>query len=275
MRGAVLDMLTAADGNGAVDLAHDVAGQLSLEAIAALVGVHKDDRRAMARWAREAFASGTALTSHPELAICLLELMEDRRAQPADDLMSALVHGTVDGGRLSEKEVILNCENVLGASENAGLSIAAGLSALIDHPTELDRLRADRGLMATAVDEVFRWASSAVHSQRTVIRETTIAHTTLAPGDRVVLWIPSANRDEAHFAEPDRFDVGRTPNRHLALGGGAHVCIGGGLARLQARVVLDTVLDHVAAIEPTGPAVPVRSIAVRGPAHLPVRLILH
>jgi cytochrome P450 len=274
MRTLVLDRLANSGEDGTCDLAQDVAARLSVETIATLVGIDEGDRDSVVDWAHEAFAAGTALTAHPEMMVCILELMEERRARPADDLMSALVDRSVEGAPLSDKEVLLNCENLLGASENLGLSVAAGLAALIDYPGEFARLRDDRRLLPTAVEEVFRWASSAVHSQRTVAREATVAGVTLAPGDLVVLWVPSANRDEALFAAPDRFDVGRSPNRHLALGFGEHVCVGNSLARLQARIVLATVLDHVRTLEPAGPVVPVHSIAVRGPAHLPVRVTL-
>jgi cytochrome P450 len=173
---------------------------------------------------------------------------------------------------LTETEILLNFENLVGATENAGLSMATGMLALLEHPDEWRRLREDRSLLPTAIEELLRWASSATHSMRTATHPCVLADQQIETGDRVVLWLPSANRDETAFADPDALDLGRRPNKHLALGFGEHACIGGSMARVQLGILLEELLDRVREIEQVAPAVPLRSIVVNGPAHLPVRL---
>jgi cytochrome P450 len=179
----------------------------------------------------------------------------------------------VDNTPLTDAELLLNLENLVGAAENAGLSIATGLTALLQFPAEWRRVQEDRTLIAPAAEEIFRWASSATHSMRTAVRACSIAGCEVTAGSRVLLWLPSANRDGAAFTDPDCFDVGRRPNRHVAFGVGEHACIGSSLARVQLRVLLAEILNSVSTIEQIGPATPLRSIAVNGPARLPVRLV--
>ncbi|WP_256363292.1 cytochrome P450 [Streptomyces sp. TRM70350] len=135
-------------------------------------------------------------------------------------------------------------------------------------------MREDPALLSTAVEEVLRWASSAAHSMGTATRPVEIRGRRIAEGDRVVLWAPSANRDEAVFDDSDTFDIARTPNRHLAFGSGKHLCIDGTLARAQMRILYTELLDTATGIEQTGPAHAVPSIAVRGPETLPIRIVL-
>lgn len=201
------------------------------------------------------------------------ELMYQRMDSPADDLVSALVTGQIDGELLTEEEVLLNCDNLLvGGTENVRLAVSSGLRVFLDHSDDWERLRTERELLPTAVEEVLRFTSTATHVMRTVTEPVLLRDQRLDAGDRVVLWIPSANRDERVFTDPDRFDITRTPNRHLALGAGQHFCLGGMLARAEMRIFFSELLDMVKTVEQTGPAVPVESIVVNGLEHLPVRL---
>jgi cytochrome P450 len=201
-----------------------------------------------------------------------MELLYDRMAEPADDLVSALVNGTVHGELLSEHEVLLNCENLIGATENGRLALIGGMLAFLRHPGQWHRLCQDRGLLPGAVEEIVRWTSSATHSMRTATRPCTIRGRHIEAGDRVVLWLPSANRDEDVFEDPYRFDIARRPNRHIALASGEHFCIGSTLARAEMRALFTELLDSTHVIEESGPVTLVRSNAVNGPASLPVRL---
>jgi cytochrome P450 len=198
------------------------------------------------------------------------DLMYQRMEQPTDDLLSALANGSPGGELLGEREITLNCENLLGATENGRLALIGAMRAFFEHPEQWRRLREDPGLMPTAIEEILRWTSSATHSMRTATESVSLHGHRVEAGDRVVLWLPSANRDRSVFAEPFRFDIGRNPNRHLALGSGVHVCIGGALARAQLRILLTALLRPALRIEQRGPARPVASIAVNGPASLPV-----
>ena len=273
IRTAVRSALDLARDRGGCEVVHDIAGRVSIHVICSLLGVPDADHESIFTWTDEAYAVHAPLAAHPALMQYFGELMYQRMQQPADDIVSALANGVPVGELLTEEEILLNCENLIGATENGRLAIAGGVLALMRHPEQWARLRADRGLVPTAVEEILRWTSSATHSMRRATRDVTIGGEQIRAGDRVVLWVPSANRDEEVFTDPDRFDVGRTPNRHLALGIGEHFCLGSTMARTQLRVLLTELLDAVETVEPAGPVEPVSSIAVGGAASLPVRLV--
>jgi cytochrome P450 len=272
MRTDIRQLLRRAVDEGRCDFAHDVGARLSIYLVCRLLGIPREDFEKLFQWTHEAFEAGKPLTGHQMIMRYFIDLMYDRMEHPAGDVASMLADGVVDGQLLTETEILLNFENLVGATENAGLSMSAGMQAFLEHPEQWRRLRADPGLLATAVEEVLRWTSSAAHSMRTATRPCDLRGQAIAAGDLVVVWLPSANRDESVFAGPDRFDIARRPNRHLALGFGEHVCIGGVMARTQLRILLSELLDLAGTIEPAGPATPLRSIAVRGPAHLPARI---
>lgn len=273
IRRATTTVVSRALALGRCDVVDDIAGRLSLAVICHVLGIPEEDHEDLFRWTNETFAAHTSLAAHPAIMRYFLELMERRLAEPGDDLVSALVHGTVEGEPLSEEEIVLNCENLVGATENGRLALIGGVQAFLDHPDQWRRLRDRPELLSTAVEEVLRWTSSATHSMRTATRPREIRGRLIEPGDRVVLWLPSANRDEDVFPDPYRFDVARRPNRHIALAAGPHVCIGGNLARAEARVLFTELLARVARFEPDGPVVRQHSLAVNGPARLPVRLV--
>jgi cytochrome P450 len=265
-------VIAAAIDNGECDFAHDISARLSIYLICRLLGIPDQDRELLLRWTVEAFEEEKPLAAHPQVMRYFIELMYTRMDDPADDAMSMLVTGRAGGAPLTETEIVLNCENLVGATENAGLSMAAGMLAFLDHPQQWQRLREDRGLVPSAVEEMLRWTSSASHSMRTTTRPVELAGQQIGAGERVVVWLPSANHDESAFTDPYRFDIGRRPNRHLALGTGEHYCVGATMARHQMRILFTELLEMAERIEQTGPVVPVRSLAVSGPAHLPVRI---
>lgn len=250
----------------------DLAGRLSLSVISGVIGIPEKDHDDIHRWTDAAFAAHTSLAAHPQLMEYFMELVYARMAEPTDDLVSSLVNGTVHGELLSEHEILLNCENLIGATENGRLALIGGMLAFLRHPDQWQRLRQDRELLPGAVEEVVRWTSSATHSMRTATRPVTLRGQHVDAGDRVVLWLPSANRDEDVFDDPYRFDIARRPNRHIALASGEHFCIGSTLARAEMRALFTELLDSTDAIEQAGPVTRVRSNAVNGPAALPVRL---
>ncbi|WP_017558236.1 cytochrome P450 [Nocardiopsis baichengensis] len=256
---------------GDCDAVHDIAGRLSHTLICRIMGVPEQDHDRLLAWTDEAFEAHTSLVAHPGLLEYFSELLFRRMEEPADDLMSALVHGTVQDRLLTEEEALLNCENLIGATENGRLALVGGVLALLRHPEQLRRLDEDRALLPGAVEEILRWTSSAVHSMRTATRDCTLRGQRIRAGQRVVLWLPSADRDEEVFADPDRFDIARRPNRHIALAAGEHYCIGATLARAQMRRLLTGLLDRAGDVAVLGPAPRVRSIAVAGPRSLPLR----
>lgn len=272
IRAATRTVLGRALDRGRCDVVHDIAGRLSLSVICHVLGVPERDHEALYLWTNEAFEAHTSLVTHPRLLEYFEELLLRRMEQPTDDLVSALVNGTVDGDLLAEEEVVLNCENLIGATENGRLALIGGIQAFLEHQDQWDRLSDDRGLLPGAIEEVLRWTSSATHSMRVATRPCEIRGQRIAAGDRVVLWLPSANRDEDVFADPYRFDVTRSPNRHIALAAGEHFCIGSTLARAEMRVLFTELLDSVRRMEPAGPVRRLHSIAVNGAESLPVLL---
>lgn len=273
IRAATRSVLKRVLDLGSCDFAHDVAGRLSLSVICHILGVPERDHEALYEWTNEAFEAHTSLVAHPRLLEYFEELLFQRMEKPSDDLVSALVNGTVDNELLTEEEVLVNCENLIGATENGRLALIGGMQAFLEHPHQWQRLRDDRGLLPGAMEEILRWTSSATHSMRVATRPVEIRGERIAAGDRVVLWLPSANRDEDVFEEPYRFDIARSPNRHIALAAGEHFCIGSTLARTEMRVLFSELMDTVRSIEADGPVRRLRSIAVNGAERLPVRLI--
>lgn len=272
MRRDVDDILDAAAAHETVDFAHEVAERLSSMLIARLLGVPSEDLAQVCHWISESFAAGRPMTSHQQLASYVMEMVYTRMEEPSDDAVGLLVDGEAEGELLSDTEILLNVENLLGASENAGLSLASGVLALVLHPEEQARLAADPAMVPAAGEEMLRWASSATHSMRVTRQDAVLAGTEIPAGERVVVWVRSANRDEAAFDSPDEFRVDRRPNRHLALGTGEHVCIGQTMARHQMRMVLEALTTRVSTIELAGEVRWISSLAVSGPATLPMRI---
>ena len=172
----------------------------------------------------------------------------------------------MDGDRLSETDLdnffsIL----VIAGNETTRIAIAQGVLAFCEHPEQWDRLRADPGLLDAATDEVLRWSCPTHFMRRTATADTELGGAAIRAGDKVVLWYVSGNRDEAEFADPDVFDVGRAPNRHLSFGrGGPHLCLGAHLARLEVKIVLAALARRVARFELAGPPRRIRSNFTNG-----------
>jgi cytochrome P450 len=200
-------------------------------------------------------------------------IVHDRLDSPGDDLLSALLRAEVDGERLSETDL----DNffsimVVAGNETTRIAIAQGILAFCEHPEQWDRLRADPRLLDTATEEVLRWTCPTHFMRRTAMTSTELGGAAIKAGDKVVLWYVSGNRDDAEFASPDTFDIGRSPNRHLSFGrGGPHLCLGAHLARLEIRVVLAALARRVAGFELAGPPRRIRSNFTNGLKELPVR----
>jgi cytochrome P450 len=201
------------------------------------------------------------------------KLLAQRRATPGDDVVSILAASTVDGAPLTDTEIIMNCNVLLlGAHETTRLSSAGALLALMAHPDEWRRLRDGDIDLDTAVEEVLRYTSPAMHRLRVAREDTVIGGQVIRAGERVAIWNPSANRDEAVFDEPDTLRLDRRPNRHLALGLGSHFCIGAGLARVELRAFLRVLVDKVADAQLTEPVRWTRSNFAWGLERMPVAL---
>lgn len=276
MRAVAARVVEAAVERGACDFVSDVAARVPLFVICRLMGVPEPDWEHIHALTSTAFGAEDALDrrlAHLEILGYFDELARSRTRTPRDDLVTVLATGSVGGRPLTVDEVILNCDNLLvGGTENTRLAASGGMLAFVEHPAQWRALRSDPGLLPSAVEEVLRWTSSATHIMRTATRPVRIRGRQVAEGDRVTLWNPSANRDEAVFDSPDVFDVRRTPNRHLALGAGEHYCLGVALARAELRLLYAELLRRDLLVELDGPPVRLSSIVVNGLEALPVRL---
>jgi cytochrome P450 len=199
-------------------------------------------------------------------------LAAERRARPRSDITTRLLEAEVDGDRLSEHEFdLFFLLLVTAGNETTRHIISHGTHALLSNRAEIERLHDDPGLIETAVEETLRWGCSLLHFRRTATRDLEVHGSSIREGDKVLLWYISANRDEAQFPDPLRFDVGRAPNRHVAFGlGGPHFCLGAHLARLELRVFLEEMLPYLPHLELAGAPERLRSNFFHGIKRLPV-----
>jgi cytochrome P450 len=261
--GVLLDAVDDAGGS-TVEIVGTVASELPMQAICILLGVPEGDRYDL--W--EAVESGfdikegdegfgqvadTAADAQGRLLTYGAELIELKRAEPGDDLLSVVVQATLpdeDPPQLTDLELWSFFALLFAAgSETTRNAIAGGLLALTQHPDQLAALRADRSLLPTAIEEALRWTTPSPSKRRTATVATELAGHRIEPGDKVLVWEGSANRDDRVFVDADRFDVARDPNPHLAFGHGVHHCLGASLARLEMRIVLGALLDRYDRIE--------------------------
>jgi cytochrome P450 len=209
--------------------------------------------------------------------LCALgrQFYADRRAAPRDDVLTRIAAAELDGCPLSER----NLDNtfallIVAGNETTRQGIALGTLALAQHPDEYARLREDRALVRSAVEELLRYSSPVWFFRRTATTDTQVSGVDIAAGDRVTVWFAAANRDPEHYREPHRFDVARNPADSLTFGrGGPHHCLGAHLARLETRVYLEELLERVERVEVTGQARRLRSNFTNGLKCLPVRFL--
>ena len=213
-----------------------------------------------------------ALNAGSALAQLMNELAKERRENPQDDLTSQLLNAELDGESLTDQElasffILL----VVAGNETTRNAISHGMKALCDHPDERRKWAADfDGIAPTAIEEIVRWSTPVIHFRRTATRDTEIGGQAIREGEKAVLWYNSANRDEAVFDEPQRFDVTRSPNEHVGFGGpGAHHCLGANLARREITVMFRELLQRLPDLEITGKPDRLRSNFIHGIKRMP------
>lgn len=259
------------------DFATEVAARIPFTVICQLLGVPEEDRGALSHAVGHFMESRAHIHEEPrddiDLGRYFLELAHARRKEPGDDLVSRLVGAEIDGEGLSDDDVLaLVMLLFIAGAETTMNGMSGGMLALLEHPDERRRLVADPSLWPRAVEEILRWVSPVLNGMvRTATENVELRGTTIAAGDKVTLWYPSANRDESVFAEPFRFDVGREPNPHVTFGAGWHFCLGASLARLEIRVALRSILNHFNDFALDGEVVRMRSNVSNAIERLPVR----
>jgi cholest-4-en-3-one 26-monooxygenase len=239
---------------GECDFVWDIAAWLPLIVIGESLGFDHADHQMLLNW------SDTLMTgldgnegSIEKMTAVFVEyeayarrLIVARRESATGDLLSTMVHAEVDGEKLTDDDLIFDSLLILiGGDETTRHVITGGVYQLLRHREQWDGLRLDRSLIQPAAEEMLRWVSPIKNMARATTRPTELGGKTIMPGQKLLLLYPSANRDEAHFADPDVFDIHRTPNDHVAFGFGPHLCIGANLARLEIRTILDRLLTRL------------------------------
>jgi cholest-4-en-3-one 26-monooxygenase len=267
---------------GECDFVTDIAAELPLQVIAEIMGVPQEDRHLVFDWSNRMIGADdpeysvdreAAFDASAELYAYANQLAAKKRANPDDDIISVLLQAEIDGDRLTELEFdLFFLLLTVAGNETTRNLIAHGQLALMEHPDERAKLLTDPSLLPSAVDEMLRWGTPVMHFRRTAQRDTEIRGQRIAEGDKIVIFYISANRDEDVFADPQRFDVARTPNEHVAFGGGGpHFCLGANLAKLEIRVMFEELLRRLPDMEMAGPAQRLRSNFINGIKHMPVR----
>ena len=268
---------------GEVDFVRRAAAPLPLEVIAALLGAPSSDVDRLYDWSNRmigfddpeyATTQADGELAAMEIFLYANELAAQRRIEPRDDIVTKLVQPDENGDTLTEMEfnmffVLL----VVAGNETTRNATAGGMQAFIDHPEQWRRLQAEPELAATAVEEILRWVTPVMDFRRTATRDAMVGDQPVAAGDKVVIYYPSANRDDDVFDAPYCFDIARTPNPHVAFGGsGIHFCLGAHLARLELRILFETMAARIDRVEPTGPITRLRSNFISGIKKMPVRI---
>lgn len=278
-RGAV-DSLARAGGG---DFVAAVAAAVPFRVMAELTGAPAADEDTVIGWTNAVMPSadpdyrpseGAAPQARRELGDYCLALTRAQRHGEQSPLARTLFEARLAGRPLRDEQVANFLDTFLvGGTETTRQLLSQGLLALLDHPEQCRRLVRGSVEVSAAVEEMLRWVSPVLHHSRRVTEDTVVGQAALAAGDRVTLWIASANRDEAVFADPDTFDVGRSPNPHVALGaGGPHHCLGAHLARLEARVVFEELRPLLPALRLAAPPARVASNFFHGLKSCPVTL---
>ena len=264
---------------GSADLVEEFTFVYPLRVFTEILGLPPDDVRTFHDWAIDlshvARDPQRGLASSAKMKDYLAPVVAEKRAHPSDDLISKLGSAEVDGVRLSDEEVIsfLRLLVIAGAETTYHL-LGSALVALLRDPALLEDVRSNRGRIPALLDETLRWESPIQIITRETLRDVVLSGVTIPRGIDVIVGIGSANRDETRFPEPDRFDIDRQGEPHIAFGFGKHYCAGSRFAILEATVAINALLDRLPELRADPEAAPARivGIAFRGPDRLPVRL---
>lgn len=249
IRRTAAGLVESAMAEGECD-AVQMAARLPISVICDMLGVPREDWEHLMGLSMKAMGAGgdryVEIEANSEILAYYEHLVKLRRKDPGDDVVSALLHGEVDGRPFTDEEVVLNCNALLSAgNETTRHSMVSGLLAFATFPEQWDRLRDAPELMPSAVQEILRYTSPVLHVLRTAVRDARVGDRDIVEGDQVAVWLPAANRDGTVFDDPHRFDIGRSPNRHLALSAGPHFCLGSSLAAVEITVMFEELLKHV------------------------------
>ncbi|HET6949833.1 MAG TPA: cytochrome P450 [Acidimicrobiales bacterium] len=284
VRELTVGIVEAAIAKRDCDFVVDVAAELPLEVIAELLGVPHEDRHKLFDWSNRMVGSEDpeyrvsdehVMEAQVEMFMYAQQLAAQRRAEPRRDIVTTLLNAEIGGDSLSEMDfnLFFMLLSVAG-NETTRNAIAHGLNAFLEHPDQWALLVSDPAAhIDGAVEEILRWASPVLFFRRNARKDITLGGQVIRAGEKISLWYISANRDETIFDEPFRFDITRSPNPHIAFGGGGpHFCLGAQLARLEIRLLFEELAARVPRLEAQGAPDRLRSNFIGGIKHLPVRL---
>ena len=265
---------------GECEFVADIAAQVPVQMICEMIGLEPEQWPRMFEVSNDLIgARDDPAFAHVDIELASTEIFalcdavaDDRRRNPRDDLMTALVEAELDGERLDNIELnLFFITLVVAGNETTRNLINHSMLALAEHPDQMQRLRDDPSLWDTAVEEMLRWGSSIHNFRRTATQDTELRGVPIAKGDKLVIYYASANRDEEVFDAPHTFDVGRTPNDHVTFGGGGvHYCLGASLARSEIKATMRQVVERLPGIELAAPPVRLTSDFVNGIKQMPV-----
>jgi cholest-4-en-3-one 26-monooxygenase len=266
---------------GTADFVEEIAAELPLLVIAELLGVPQEDRRMVFDWSNRMIGSEDPEYQLPgvdpgEAAMQVYSYAEEmastRRLQPKQDLVSVLLNAEVEGEKLDQLELDLFFLLLIVAGNETTRNLMSGaMTAFFEHPDQWELLRRDRSLLPGAVEEMLRYVTPVMHFRRTATADMELHEQEIKEGDKIVFWHTSANRDESAFENPNAFDITRSPNNHIAFGGGGpHFCLGANLARMEIMVMFDRVLDRLPDIRLDGEVQRLQSNFINGTKHIPV-----
>jgi cytochrome P450 len=291
VRERAVRLLDAVAGDGACDLPSQETDDFPLQNLSDLLGVPSADRPWLLRWTNrvigyqdpehaETLTDDDGRPVNPRSPAALADmfayaqdLAARKRAEPADDVMTALVEAEVDGRRLTDPELeMFFFLLVIAGNDTVRSALPGGVLALVEHPEAYAALRADpETLLPGAIEEMLRWHPPVLTFRRTATRDLELNGQKIAEGDKVVVYHVSAHRDERRFADPDRFDITRTPNEHMAFGQGPHLCLGAHFARLQMRIFLTEFVARLPEVRLDGAPRRLTSNFINGLTRLPLR----
>jgi cytochrome P450 len=282
-------LLDAVAADGRCDLPVQVTDDFPLANLADLLGVPTEDRGLLLRWTNrvigyqdpehaEILRDADGKPINPRSPAMLRDmfdyahsLADRKRAEPADDLMTALVQATVDGRALDDAELeMFFFLVVIAGNDTVRSALPGGVLALAEHPDQQHLLREHPELLPGAVEEMLRWHPPVLSFRRTATRDAELGGRLIRSGDKVVVYHISAHYDERQFADPKRFDIRREPNDHLAFGQGPHLCLGAHFARLQLRIFFAALLDRLPPVRLDGTPIRLTSNFINGLTHLPL-----
>lgn len=280
--GKIFDEIPA---HGEIDLVRDLAVRIPMAVICDILKLPKADWEDMLGWGKMAIggsdpeyqtgsAADTVSHGYKLLYDYALKQYSERKGCPHSDPITLLSNAEVNGCPLKASEVAHNgVQLMLAGFETTRNAFSGGVLALLQNPDQMTLLREDPKRLRLAAEEFVRWSDPVLSLMRTAIADTQLGDKAIKEGERLILWFPSANRDETVFDEPYKFDITRHPNLHLGFGAGPHFCLGGPLAKIEIRLAMEELMERYEGVEMTGPVERVQSSFVGGLKHLPVRLI--